>query len=177
MKKTLSASALKHEAFVLALLSGMTAADAARKAGYGRKNINVRIIAWELLQREDIQVRLKELSEAATDEAIMTLRELKIRLSDIARASYDSPDRDGDPIKAMDMLCRLEGAYKTKPREVNVAPIASVAMDQARVRSKLLAKIEAVVERQGSGAVESNDIGLLVEDGCEEAPNNNNSEV
>ncbi|MFC1939983.1 terminase small subunit [Chloroflexota bacterium] len=166
MKKTLSASALKHEAFVLALLTGMTAADAARKAGYGRKNINVRIIAWELLQREDIQARLKELSEAATDEAIMTLRELKIRLSEIARASYDSPDRNGDPIAAMDMLCRLEGAYKTKPREVNVAPIARVIVDQARIRAKLLAKIEAVVKRPGSGAVESGDIDSLVEDGC-----------
>jgi len=177
MEKTLSASALKHEAFVLALLTGMTAADAARKAGYGRKNINVRIIAWELLQREDIQARLKELSEAATDEAIMTLRDLKIRLSEIARANYDSPDRDGDPIKAMDILCRLEGAYKTKPREVNVAPIARVTVDQAKIRAKLLAKIEAVVKRPGSGAVERGDIDSLVEDGCEKAPNNNNSEV
>ena len=96
MKKTLSASALKHEAFVLALLSGMTAADAARKAGYGRKNINVRIIAWELLQREDIQARLKELAEATTDEAIMTLVQQKIVLSEIGRARLiDYQDEHG----------------------------------------------------------------------------------
>ena len=46
-----------------------------------------------------------------------------------------------------------------------------------QVRAKLLAKIEAVVERPKSGAIVSVDIGSLVEDGCLEVPNNNNSEV
>ncbi len=171
MKKTLSASALKHEAFVLALLSGMTAADAARKAGYGRKNINVRIIAWELLQRVDIQKRLTELSEAAVDEAIMTLVQRKIRLSEIAGARYNDPDRDGDPIVAIDLLNRLDGAYKTKPREVHVAPIASVTA--GRVREKLAAKIKRI----GSGAIVSGDIDSLVEDGCSEEQDTKNLEV
>ena len=102
MKKTLSASALKHEAFVLALLSGMTAADAARKAGYGRKNINVRIIAWELLQREDIQKRLTELSEAATDEAILTMTQLKIVLSEIGRARLSDYQDEHGVIRPLD---------------------------------------------------------------------------
>ena len=162
MKNLLSASALKHEVFVLALLSGLTAADAARKAGYGRKNINVRIIAWELLQRPDIQKRLREVAEATTDEAIMTIRDVKIRLSEIGRASYDSPDRAGDPIAAMDMLCRLEGLYKTRPREVHVAPITRVIMDQAR--TKLLAKIERI----GSGVIERSDIDSREKDRCTE---------
>ncbi|MFC1915538.1 hypothetical protein ACFLW4_02460 [Chloroflexota bacterium] len=35
-----------------------------------------------------------------------------------------------------------------------------------QVRAKLLAKLEAVVERLGSGVVVSGDIGSLVEDGC-----------
>ena len=173
MKKTLSASALKHEAFALALLSGMTAADAARKAGYGCKNINVRIIAWELLQREDIQARLKELSEATTDEAILTMTQVKIVLSEIARARMvDYRDERGvirpldgdvpnpaaiesveyrwdpikkeaypwriklrDPVDAIVELCRLEGAYKTKPKEVHVAPITSVTAGQVREKA------------------------------------------
>ena len=46
-----------------------------------------------------------------------------------------------------------------------------------QVRAKILAKIEAVVERPGSGAVESGDIGSLVEDGCSEEQHNNNLEV
>jgi len=96
MKKTLSASALKHEAFVLALLSGMTAADAARKAGYGRKDANARIVAWELLQREDIQRRLVELSEAATDEAVLSILARRQILSEIARARMcDYQDEHG----------------------------------------------------------------------------------
>ena len=96
MKQTLSALALKHEAFVLALLSGMTAADAARKAGYGRKNINIRIVAWELLQRSDIQRRLREVAEATTDEAVMTLVQRKIVLSEIGRARLiDYQDEHG----------------------------------------------------------------------------------
>jgi len=96
MKKTLSSLSLKHEAFVLALLSGMTAADAARKAGYGRKNINVRIIAWELLQREDIQKRLTEVMEATTDDGVLSLLQRKQVLSQIARASLkDYQDENG----------------------------------------------------------------------------------
>ena len=46
-----------------------------------------------------------------------------------------------------------------------------------QVRAKLPAKIEAMVERPGSGTVESGDIDSLVKDGCLEVPNNNNSEV
>lgn len=96
MKPRLSPSALKHEAFVLALLSGLSAADAARKAGYGRKNINVRILAWELLQREDVQRRLVELSEVATDEAVLSILARRQVLSQIARARLcDYQDKNG----------------------------------------------------------------------------------
>ena len=82
-----------------------------------------------------------------------------------------------DPVDAIAGRCRLEGAYKAKPREVQLAPTTRVVVDQAKARAKILAKIEVVVKRPGSGAVENNDIGSLVEDGCLEVPNNNNSEV
>jgi len=124
MKPKLSASALKHEAFVLALLSGMTAADAARKAGYGRKNINVRIVAWELLQREDIQKRLTELSEATSDEAIMTLVQRKIVLSEIARARMSDYRDEHGVIRPLDKdvpnpsaIASVEYAYDPVKRE------------------------------------------------------------
>jgi len=39
-----------------------------------------------------------------------------------------------------------------------------------QVRAKLLAQIEAVINRPGSGAIESDDIGSLVEDRCPDVP-------
>ncbi len=53
--------------------------------------------------------------------------------------SYDSPDRDGDPIVAIDLLNRMDGLYSKSKIEVNVAPITSVTLDQAK------AKLNAVV--------------------------------
>lgn len=195
----------RHESFCLHYMSTLNGSQSALAAGYCARNPkNAHIIAWTLLKREDIQARLKELAEATTDEAIMTLVQQKIVLSEIARARLcDYQDGHGvirplegdvpnpaaiesveyrwnpikkeaypwriklrDPVDAIVELCRLEGAYKAKLREVQLAPTTRVVVDQARVRAKLLAKVEAVVERPGSGTVESGDIGSLVEDGC-----------
>ena len=168
MKSKLSASALKHEAFVLALLSGMTAADAARKAGYGRKNINVRIVAWELLQRGDIQRRLREVAEATTDEAIMTVIQRKVRLSELAR----DPDSEIDPIRCIEELNKMDGLYRGKPAQVSLPPIVSVSVDQT-ARSKISARIE----RQENITIEGGDMDSVLVDRCSEEQDTKNSEV
>lgn len=77
-----------------------------------------------------------------------------------------------DPIQAISELCRLDGAYKQKPMVVQLAPITSVSVLQSA-----RTKIEARIERQESGVIESGDIGSLGEDGCSEEQDTKNSEV
>ncbi len=67
-----------------------------------------------LLKREDVQARLEELRQATADEAIMSVIERKRRLSQIARARYDDPDREGDPIAAIHQLNLMDGVYSKK---------------------------------------------------------------
>ena len=110
---------LKHEAFVLNLMKGMTAADSARAAGYGKKNANVRIVAWELLQRSDIQARLKELLGIATSEGVLTAIERKVILSNMIRNN----DR---PLEAIVLLNKMDEA--SRPRKTPLPTTATVVV-------------------------------------------------
>ncbi len=87
----------RHECFCLHYMSTMNGSQSALAAGYcARDPKNAHIIAWTLLKREDVQARLKELAEATTDEAIMTLVQQKIVLSEIGRARLkDYQDEHG----------------------------------------------------------------------------------
>lgn len=87
----------RHESFCLHYMSTMNGSQSALAAGYSARNPkNAHIIAWTLLKREDVQARLKELAEATTDEAVMTLVQRKIVLSEIGRARLiDYQDEHG----------------------------------------------------------------------------------
>ena len=87
----------RHESFCLHYMSTMNGSQSALAAGYSARNPkNAHIIAWTLLRRKDVQARLKELAEATTDEAIMTLVQQKIVLSEIGRARLsDYQDEHG----------------------------------------------------------------------------------
>ena len=90
----------QHESFCLYYLyymSTMNGSQSALAAGYSARNPkNAHIIAWTLLKREDVQARLKELRKATTDEAIMTIIEIKQVLSQIGRARLkDYQDSNG----------------------------------------------------------------------------------
>lgn len=159
MKSKLSACVVKHEAFCLALLAGNTAADAARKAGYGRKNINARIVAWELLQREDIQARLKDLAEATNNEAVMTIIQRKVRLSDLAR----DPDSEIDPIRCIEELNKMDGLYRQKG-EVAAPGSSSTVVVVENTRTKLTAIMNKLPVR----IAEAKDVPLLEEGKQEE---------
>ncbi len=203
-----------RETYCLNVATGMNGAEAARHAGYCRKHPeNARVMSWYLLKRQDVRDRIAWLRAQATDDAVLTLIEIKQVLSEIARANLkDYQDSNGrfrpldenapnpsavaeviykfdpikrqpyvaslhlrDPIPAIVELCRLDGAYKKPVSGVTVAPVTSVSMDQAR--AKLSARLEAVVKRLRSGAVESGDIDSLVEDGCSEEQHSKDLEV
>jgi len=87
----------RHESFCLHYMSTLNGSQSALAAGYCARNPkNAHITAWTLLKREDIQARLKELAEVTTDEAVMTLVQQKIVLSEIARARLsDYQDEHG----------------------------------------------------------------------------------
>lgn len=87
----------RHESFCLHYMNTLNGSQSALAAGYCARNPkNAHITAWTLLKREDVQARLKELREAASDEAVMTLVQQKIVLSEIGRARLiDYQDEHG----------------------------------------------------------------------------------
>ena len=77
----------RRETFSLNVAGAMCGADAARLAGYCPEHPrNARVMAWYLLKRPDVQDRIAQIREAASDKAIMDLTQCKIVLSQIARA-------------------------------------------------------------------------------------------
>lgn len=85
------------------------AAQSAVKAGYSDKYANTN--AAKLLQNTTIQEYIRELSEKAQDERIMTAKERQALLSDIAKDGDNVPS---DRIKAVDTLNKMTGEYTVK---------------------------------------------------------------
>lgn len=87
----------RHEKFALARFKGKTQRDAALEAGYSSKTIDPS--ASRLLRNVKIIDRVQELHKEAASDGIMSVRERKERLSEIARARLTDyitcgPDRD-----------------------------------------------------------------------------------
>ena len=83
--------------------------QSAIKAGYSEKYANAR--GYELLENVGIAEYIKELSEKAQDERIMTAKERQALLSDIAKDDEYSP---ADRIRAIDTLNKMTGEYTVK---------------------------------------------------------------
>jgi phage terminase small subunit len=81
--------------------------QSAIKAGYSQNYANGR--AYELLENVGISTYIRELTEKAQDERIMTARERRAVLSDIAREGNNQ-----DRIRAIDTLNKMTGEYTTK---------------------------------------------------------------
>lgn len=80
----------------------------ARQAGYSEKYAGQN--ADKLLKNTNITNYIRELTEREQDKRIMTARERKAVLSDIAREGNDNADR----IRAIDTLNKMTGEYVTK---------------------------------------------------------------
>lgn len=101
----------KHEQVALAIFSGATLAEAAKAGGFTGKWPESH--ACNIAKRPEVRQRLEELHKQAASEAVMTVIQRKIRLSEIARARCGDPDRDIDPIRAIHELNLMERIYKT----------------------------------------------------------------
>lgn len=85
------------------------AAQSAIKAGYSEKYAGQN--ADKLLKNTNIAEYIKQLSEKAQDERIMTAKERQALLSDIAKDDDNTPS---DRIKAVDTLNKMTGEYTVK---------------------------------------------------------------
>lgn len=84
------------------------AAWSAVQAGYSQKFVNTN--ASKLLQNTTIAQYIRELTEKAQDERILTAKERQVMLSDIARDGHLAQDR----LRAVDILNKMTGEYVTK---------------------------------------------------------------
>ena len=85
------------------------AAESARKAGYSETYAEHR--TDEMLRNVEISAYIKELSEKAKDERILSAKDRQVMLSDIARNTGNEPS---DRIKAVDTLNKMTGEYTVK---------------------------------------------------------------
>lgn len=85
------------------------AAESARKAGYSETYAEHR--TDEMLRNVEISAYIKELSEKAKDERILSAKDRQVMLSDIARNTSNEPS---DRIKAVDTLNKMTGEYTVK---------------------------------------------------------------
>lgn len=83
--------------------------QSAIKAGYSDNYANAN--ACKLLENDRVVEYIKQLSEKAQDERILTAKERRVILSDIARDEGNSPT---DRIRAMDTLNKMTGEYTVK---------------------------------------------------------------
>lgn len=65
---------------------------------------------YELLENVGIKQYIRELTEKAQDERILTARERQAMLSDIAKEGLQTQDR----LRAIDILNKMTGEYVTK---------------------------------------------------------------
>ena len=85
------------------------AADSAIRAGYSEKYAAQN--TDKLLKNTNISDYIKELTEKAKDERIMTAKDRQVLLSDIAR---NSENEIADRIRAVDTLNKMTGEYLRK---------------------------------------------------------------
>ena len=93
--------------FAECLLACGNRTEAARQAGYSNSYAEHR--ADDLWRNVEIQAYYKQLEEKAQDDRIMTARERRAVLSDIAREGNMQ-----DRIRAIDVLNKMSGEYITK---------------------------------------------------------------
>ena len=110
----------RHEKFALSLFKGMSQQDAALQAGY--KPSRARQTASRLATMLPIVARILELHQKAESDAIMSVRERKEKLTEIADGEHKIPITARDKIQAIAELNKMEHIYEPggNARDVNV---------------------------------------------------------
>ena len=93
----------RREAYCLNVVAGRSGGESARLAGYCPKNPkNAYVMSWYLLKYLEVRERIAWLRKAAADEAIATLTQRKVILSQMADSNLADYFVDGrlDPFRA-----------------------------------------------------------------------------
>ena len=101
----------RQEKFCLEYISGKSGQRAAIDAGYSPHS--ARVTASRLLTKANIISRIAELQNEAAGNKVMTVRQRKERLSEIAKTSKVP----ANPIHAIDVLNKMERIYADEGRE------------------------------------------------------------
>lgn len=92
-KSAYNAAALRMEAFVCAIIEGMSPKDAYKKAGYAPKSERVAVAcASKMLARADVQARIEQLRKASTVASVLTLAEKRRFLALVVRTPLSAVD-------------------------------------------------------------------------------------
>ena len=112
---------VRHEKFAQGIANGLSQRKAYRAAfpnSVKWKDETVDVKASELRKNDKVLVRLQELAEKASDEAIMDAKERKEWLTHIIKSAMEETK---DKLKAVDLLNRMDGTYVAKVEvEANV---------------------------------------------------------
>lgn len=104
----------RHEKFAQGIASGLSQRKAYRAAfpnSVKWKDETVDVKASELKKNDKVLVRLEELAQKASSDAIMDATERKEWLTKIVKSTYEETK---DKLKAVDLLNRMDGTYITK---------------------------------------------------------------
>ena len=135
----------RQEEFCLGIVSGLSASEAIRKAGYG---ILAETHTTSLLKTAKISKRIEELRERTASEKVMTVRERKERLSTIGRE--DLTNDNGSIVRhsnttAIAELNKMEKVGQDTPG----APTININIEKAVIdaRDNLNGSLSRLAER------------------------------
>jgi len=106
----------RHEKFCLALVRGMSQTDAAIEAGYSPKWAVT--MAHRLSRKDYIIKRREELSKLAQSKTIMTVKQRKERLSELAKEPIKQPATAREVVQSIAELNKMEGEYAPTKTEL-----------------------------------------------------------
>ena len=104
----------RHEKFAQGIASGLSQRKAYRAAfpnSVKWKDETVDVKASELKKNDKVLVRLEELAQKASNDAIMDATERKEWLTKIVKSAMEETK---DKLKAVDLLNKMDGTYITK---------------------------------------------------------------
>lgn len=123
---------VKQEKFIQGLINGLSQRQAYKEAynpKYSDKIVDNR--ACELFNKDEIQVRYKELLEKMQEKSIMTAIERRKWLTDIinGKIKHDGKTANfNEKLKALEMLNKMTGEY-TQNINANIAQEIRVELD------------------------------------------------
>ncbi len=129
---------LKQQNFAEYYVQSGNATTSALQAGYSQKTAYSQ--GQRLLKNVEVAEYIRQLSETAQNERIMTTVDRQALLSDIAKNDENSPT---ERIRAIDTLNKMTGEYTTKiSAEVEASPkladiFAQLTTDELKVLANL----------------------------------------